>query len=47
MSSTFYLKQNISKKFVDAYNMGKIDRDLLDVYFHYFAGALDESNKDA
>ena len=47
MSSSFSVKQNISKKFVDAYNMGKIDRDLLDVYFHYFAGVLDESNKDA
>lgn len=46
MSSSASVRQNISKKFVNVYNAGKIERDLLDIYFHYFAGVLDESDKD-
>ncbi len=46
MSSSFSVRQNISKKFIAAYNTGKIERNLLDIYFHYFAGALDETDKN-
>lgn len=46
MSNSSSVRQHISKKFVVAYNEGKIECDLLDIYFHYFAGVLNESDKD-
>lgn len=46
MSSSSSVRQNISEKFVTAYKAGNIERGLLDIYFHYFAGMSDDNKKN-
>ncbi len=37
-------RRNIAERFVVAYNISQIDRELLDIYFRYFADTLNSEN---
>ncbi|MCM1175728.1 MAG: hypothetical protein NC341_11860 [Blautia sp.] len=44
ISSEYFVKQKIAKRFVAAYNAGRVDQELLDICFRYFADVLDIKN---
>lgn len=43
ISSKDFVRKNISKRFVKAYNDGQADQRLLNIYFRYFAEILNEN----
>lgn len=44
ISSKYFVRKNIAERFVAAYNVSRVDQNLLDIYFRYFADTSNAEN---